>query len=85
MDVLPTLGSRHPASIAGVAIFMASLLLKEKRALKDVSIAAGIGTQTIRGLYKIFWGAKEALLEAAAAEGNFDLGKDLGVERLPVP
>lgn len=85
MDVIPTLGSRHPASIAGVAIFMASLLLKEKRSLKDVSMAAGVGTQTIRGLYKIFWGAKETLLEAAAAEGNFDLGKDLGVERLPVP
>lgn len=64
---------------------MASNLLKEKRAFKDVSKAAGIGTQTIRGLYKVFWGVKEALLEAAVAEGNFDLGKDLGVERLPVP
>lgn len=85
VTVIPTLGSRHPASIAAVAIFMASLLLKEKRALKDVSIAAGTGIQTIRLLYKIFWGAKEAFLEAAAAEGNFDPGKDLGVERLPVP
>lgn len=64
---------------------MASHLLKEKRAFKDVSKAAGIGTQTIRGLYKVFWGVKGALLEAAATKGNFDLGEDRGVERLPVP
>lgn len=85
MDIISTLCSRHPASIAGVAVFMASHLLKERRTFKDVSKATGIGTQTIRGLYKVFWGVKEALLEAAAAEGNFDLGQDHGVERLPVP
>lgn len=78
VDVIPTLGSRHPASIAGVAIFMASLLLQEKRAIKDVTKAAGIGAQTIRRLYKVFWRVKEALLEAAAAEGNLISGKILG-------
>lgn len=64
---------------------MASYLLKERRAPKDVSKASGIGTQTIRALYKVFWGMKEALLAAVRAEGDFDLGKDNGVERLPVP
>ncbi|MCJ1343428.1 transcription initiation factor IIB [Peltigera leucophlebia] len=83
-DVIPNLGSRHPASIAGVAIFMASHLLRDRRALKDVSKASGIGTQTIGGLYKVFWGMKKALLEAAGAMGKFDLGEDNGVERLPL-
>lgn len=64
---------------------MASHLLKERRAFKDVSKASGIGAKTIKGLYKVFWGMKEALLVAVRAEGNFDLGKDGGVERLPVP
>lgn len=64
---------------------MASHLLKERRAFKDVSKASGIGAKTIKGLYKVFWGMKEGLLVAVRAEGNFDLGKDGGVERLPVP
>lgn len=63
---------------------MASHLLRDRRALKDVSKASGIGTQTIGGLYKVFWGMKKALMEAAGAMGKFDLGEDNGVERLPL-
>lgn len=64
---------------------MASHLLKDGRVLKDVSNASGVGAQTIRGLYKVFWGMKEVLLKAVGATRIFDLGEDGGVERLPMP
>lgn len=67
---------RSPVSIAGGAILFTTLLLGKNKPVKEISNVAGVSESTIKLVYRLFYGAKEKLVNAEWIEsGKADISR----------
>lgn len=67
---------RSPVSIAGGAILFATLLLGKNKPVKDISSVAGVSESTIKLVYRLFFAAKDQLVNKEWIEtGKADMNR----------
>jgi transcription initiation factor TFIIB len=69
---------RSPVSVAGGAIYFACHLLGIPKAIKDISVVAGVSEGTIKLLYRLYYTAKEKIVKKEWIEDGRAV-----MERLP--
>lgn len=62
-DKLGSLAGRSPLSIAAACIYMASHLMRQPKAPKDIAQAAGVSDGTLRHAYKLIYPKREELVD----------------------
>ena len=73
-DKLGALAGRSPLSIAAACIYMASYLMGQPKAPKEIAKVAGVSDGTIRHSYKLIYPQREELVKKEwIEEGQGDL------------
>ncbi|KAM7216350.1 Cyclin-like protein [Rhypophila decipiens] len=80
-NTVADLAGRSPLSVAAACIYMAALMLNDRRPSKDISKAVGVSDGTVKTAYKILYQARTSLV--ANSPEVFSPEEIAAMEKLP--